>query len=240
MATYSISVTESGLPAGVAWNLSVTSSSGTAGTGGTAATLTVGGLSAGSYTVAVAVSFDGAGTRYVPGPVASSPVTVPTSGPLTVTFSTEYLVSVLASAGGSASPGGSEWLAAGATVALSESPSSGQSFQGWNGTGTDAYTGTTAAPTLTVNGPITETAAFGPAPTTGTANSSGTAFPTLGVALLVVLLVVGAVVGILLGRRMGGGSAAGPGDSPSEPPAESAPDEQIYGSPAVEDVEPPA
>jgi hypothetical protein len=229
--TYALAVTETGLPAGGSWNVSVASTQGTAATGGTASTLTIGGLLAGSYTVTVATSFGGAGVRYVPGSVGTSPVTVPSTGSVTVAFSTEYLLTVVAASGGTASPG-SVWAAPGTPETLSETPSAGQSFEGWNGTGSGSYTGNETGPTVTLNGPVTETAAFGPTPThTTTTNNSGTAFPTLGVGLLVLLLIVGAVVGILLGRRGGGsGTPAEPAEEPSEPPAE----EHIYGSPAPE------
>jgi Divergent InlB B-repeat domain len=225
---YTLSISETGLPSGLSWNVSVTSSAGTLGTGGVGTTLTVGGLSAGSYSVSVATSYGGAGIRFTPGPVASSPVAVPTTGTLTVAFSTQYLPTVVSGSGGTASPG-TGWVASGTTETLSETPGAGESFEGWNGTGTGSYSGTSAAPTVNVTGPVTETAVFWPTPSAPTTSSSGTSFPTLGVVLLVVLLVVGALVGVLLGRQMKGGGSAAPTDPEADATADREASE-IYGS----------
>ncbi|MCI4361870.1 MAG: exo-alpha-sialidase, partial [Thermoplasmata archaeon] len=227
--TYALAITETGLPNGGSWNVSVTSSTGTAATGGIGATLTVGGLLAGSYNVTVSISYGAAGVRYVPGSVGAGPIDVPSTGTAAVAFATEYLLTVVAASGGTASPG-TEWKSAGSAQILSESPSSGQAFEGWNGTGTGSYTGNATAPNVTVSGPVTETAAFGPAPThSSPTNSSGSSFPTLGVGLLVLLLVVGAVVGILLGRR--GGGSASPAEPTEETPGAPA-EETLYGQSA--------
>jgi hypothetical protein len=74
------------------------------------------------------------------------------------------------------------------------------SFVGWQGTGTGSYTGSTASQTVTVQGPITETATFAPVYPVKTTGSSTAGLP-LALGLLVLLVVVGLVVGYALFRR---------------------------------------
>lgn len=226
---YNLTVTASGLPAGVDWNVSV----GPTGASGTTGTLTVLGLSAGQYMITAPTIYVGAGTRYVPTNSAPLSVAVPTVLTATVTFAVQYEVTIGSSAGGTAGPA-SEWVAAGTVVSLTEGANSTDVFVNWTGTGTGAYSGTTGTSSVTVNGPVTEFATFGPAPVTVTApaTTSGSSFPTLGVALLVVLLVVGAVAGLLLGRRSGGRSP--PAEPESAPPSEEAPPETLYGETPAE------
>ncbi|MFI5414784.1 MAG: hypothetical protein ACHQ16_03850, partial [Candidatus Lutacidiplasmatales archaeon] len=221
---YNLTVTASGLPAGVDWNVSV----GATGTSGTGSTLTLTGLSAGQYTVTAPTIYVGTGTRYVPTSSAPISVSLPSANSATVTFAVEYEVTIGSRAGGTAGPS-SEWVAAGTVVALTENANSTDVFLNWTGSGSGAYTGTSGTSSVTVNGPMSEFAAFGPAPITvpGPTTSSGSSFPTLGIVLLAVLLVVGAVAGLLLGRRSRGGSP--PAEPESAPPSEEAPPETMYG-----------
>ncbi|HEV8050528.1 MAG TPA: hypothetical protein VGP88_08040, partial [Thermoplasmata archaeon] len=92
---YNLTVTAAGLPAGVEWNVTT----GATGASGTSAALTILGLAAGNYTIVVPTLYVGAGTRYVPGTIPG-PVTIPSTSALTVTFSTEYELTVVAGAGG--------------------------------------------------------------------------------------------------------------------------------------------
>ncbi|HXQ94841.1 MAG TPA: hypothetical protein VN864_06735, partial [Thermoplasmata archaeon] len=221
--TYNLTVTESGLPAGVLWNVSA----GAFGASGTAGSLTILGLPTGSYTVLVPTLYVGPGTRYVPGAIAG-PVAVPSASGVTVTFSTEYALTVAAGPGGTAGPA-SEWVAPGTSVTLTESANSSQKFLNWTGSGPGAYSGTMASPTFSVTGPVSEVASFGPASSgpTSTGTSSTNNLP-IGIGLLIGLLVVGAIVGVLLGRRASGGGGSG-GTSTPRPEPDDGPKEQIYG-----------
>jgi hypothetical protein len=161
-----------------------------------------------------------------------------------------YLVTISASSGGTAGPT-TVWEAAGGTVTLSAVAASGDQFVNWTGTGTGAYSGTSASTTLTVNGPVSEFATFVPSSslTKGSSGSGGS--DLIAIALLVVLLIVGLVVGLLIARSRppsgGGGPKSEPSDAdttsvpvwtdnsgmtrgpPSAPPPGGAEDESIYG-----------
>lgn len=54
----------------------------------------------------------------------------------------------------------SDWYDSGKQVAISASASSGYKFDKWSGSGSGSYSGTANPATVTVNAPITETAAF--------------------------------------------------------------------------------
>jgi concanavalin A-like lectin/glucanase superfamily protein/List-Bact-rpt repeat protein/flagellar hook capping protein FlgD len=77
----------------------------------------------------------------------------------TATFTTQYSLTMLASGGGSVSPPNA-WYNAGAPVLITATPNTGKSFGGWNGSGSGSYSGTDNPATVTMNGPITETASF--------------------------------------------------------------------------------
>lgn len=210
-ATYALTVTETGLPANTAWN--VTAGTGNASAGGTKPALILTGLN-GSYMLSVATVYAALGTRYVANGSAPVPVTVTANGTASVTFATEYELSVSGGLGGSVSGAGATWEASGASVTLTATPASGYVFVGWNGTGTGSYTGTETSPQITASGPVNETASFAPfVPKSTTASATAGQVPALG--LLVALLVVGLVVGLLVGRRGGGGSRA-PADAEPE------------------------
>lgn len=72
-----------------------------------------------------------------------------------------YLLTVQGGAGGVVAPA-TGYVAAGTAPALSATPNPGYTFGGWTGSGTGSYTGTNPTPQITVNAPITETAAFQP------------------------------------------------------------------------------
>ncbi|HKV90400.1 MAG TPA: hypothetical protein VJQ43_04280, partial [Thermoplasmata archaeon] len=236
-ATYNLSVTSSGVPSGVTWNLTLNSSSVSAGTGGSGGTLSFDRLPAGTYEIHASTVYVGTDTRYVPANGGNVSVTLPAVGPVTIAYTTQYTLTIAAGAGGTAGPP-TQWANAGTTVVLSETPNATTVFDGWTGTGTGSYSGTEAAPSVTLTGPIREAAAFAtPQAPPVRSSSSGSSFPTLGVALLAVLLVVGAVVGLLLGRRGGGG----PPEEPVETPSTEEPPSEIYGgSPPFASGEDPA
>ena len=61
--------------------------------------------------------------------------------------------------GGSVTPG-SGWKNSGMTVSISATPANGYSFGSWTGTGSGSFSGTTNPASITMGGPITETATF--------------------------------------------------------------------------------
>jgi photosystem II stability/assembly factor-like uncharacterized protein len=79
----------------------------------------------------------------------------------TVTFQTQYLLTMQAGAGGSVLPANG-WWNAGASVAISAAADSGFYFQKWSGSGSGAYSGSSNPKTIVLNGPVVETAVFAP------------------------------------------------------------------------------
>jgi hypothetical protein len=83
----------------------------------------------------------------------------------TVTYQHQYLLTVTPnpSAGGTVSPSSGTWYSAGAVAPISASANlPTYTFNGWTGTGTCAYTGTSDPASVAMNCPATETANFGP------------------------------------------------------------------------------
>ncbi len=79
----------------------------------------------------------------------------------TVTFLTQYLVTLVGEGPGTLSPSpGSSWVDAGALLSLSATPIAPALFEGWNGTGAGAASGGATTISVLVGGAITETAAF--------------------------------------------------------------------------------
>jgi hypothetical protein len=64
-----------------------------------------------------------------------------------------------AGTGGTVSPR-SGWKKTGATISISAAPANGYSFSSWTGSGTGSYSGTNNPASITMGGPITETASF--------------------------------------------------------------------------------
>ena len=77
----------------------------------------------------------------------------------TATFKTQYYLTMTAGTGGRVSPA-SGWKNSGATVSISARPARGYSFSNWTGTGTGSYSGPNNPASITMGGPITETATF--------------------------------------------------------------------------------
>ncbi|MCI4323585.1 MAG: hypothetical protein L3K03_06155 [Thermoplasmata archaeon] len=196
--TYALAITETGLPAGTLWSASLP---GGTGVSSTSSTISVSGLN-GTYLVEIPIVGGTAGVRYVPGTANNSePVTGPGAS-LAVVFTTEFLLSVTSSIGGSVSPSGS-WVDNGSSVSLTATASTGNEFEYWNGTGTGSYTGTATSTTLLISGPISEVATFEPVPTPvvpAAAPSNDNGLP-IALGLLLALLVVGLVMGVLIFRR---------------------------------------
>jgi hypothetical protein len=98
---------------------------------------------------------------------AISHIVAPTIGTTyTANFTTQYFLSMAASAGGTLSPS-SDWTNSGTVVQISATPNNGYSFAGWTGSGSGSYSGNNNPASVTMNATITETASFTPNPETG-------------------------------------------------------------------------
>jgi hypothetical protein len=81
----------------------------------------------------------------------------------TANFTTQYYLTISAGAGGSVSPG-SVWTNSGAVMNISATASNGYAFNSWTGSGTMSYSGGNNPASITMNGPITQTASFTTSP----------------------------------------------------------------------------
>ena len=103
-------------------------------------------------------------------------------GPATnyiASFQTQYFLTTAAVGGGVVNPP-SGWQNAGAIVRITATPASGATFAGWAGSGTGSLSGTANPISLTMGGPITETASFTGTPgnrLTVVVNGAGTVSP---------------------------------------------------------------
>jgi len=77
----------------------------------------------------------------------------------TANFNTQYFLTMSHNTGGTTTPA-SGWRNSGATISISATPSSGYHFTNWTGSGTGSYSGTNNPASITMGGPITETATF--------------------------------------------------------------------------------
>ncbi|MCI4357880.1 MAG: hypothetical protein L3J99_02440, partial [Thermoplasmata archaeon] len=222
---YQLSVTETGLPTSASWNATV----GVTGASGTVGTLTLSGLSNGTYTLSVPTVYGSTGTRYVPNQQTvayTSTQTVDGSNlTATVTFTTQYLLTVEVSGNGTVSPG-TGWINSGTAVTLTATPNGtlpGQTpwkFANWTTTTPGVANETTASYSgLTMSGAVTLTASFVPAYVKKTTSNAFTGAP-VAFGLLALLLVVGLVIAYVATRRRASTSGA-----PAEPEAAATPEE---------------
>jgi len=117
-----------------------------------------------SHTIGVASPQATGGSRYTwtswsDGGAQSHSVSPNADITYTASFSTEYLLTMQSSAGGSVSPV-STWRPAGSVIPIHAAADSGYVFAGWTGTGSGSYSGPDSLAFVTLNGPITESASF--------------------------------------------------------------------------------
>ena len=111
-----------------------------------------------------------AGSQYVwsgwsDGLAIAHTVAPTTDSTFTASFTTQYMLTMGAGPGGSVSPG-SGFRDAGVVIPIGATPFLGQLFGRWTGSGTGSYSGFDNLASVTMNGPISETAVFnGPLPT---------------------------------------------------------------------------
>ncbi len=124
-----------------------------------------------SYTC-ISPVYGGTGTQYAATGASGCGASGGASGTFTVgasgtscnlycSYQTQYYLTNQASpsAGGSVSPS-SQWYNSGTQVSISETPNAGYTFTGWTGSGSGSYTGSSSSNTVTMNGPITQTADY--------------------------------------------------------------------------------
>ena len=168
---FNLTIQETSLPIGTWWSVFI----GGVGYSSDLPGIHIGGLypcgsSSGTYSVSVPyVYVNGTSlTRYA---ARSYPGSTCTNGlsSVNITFVPQYYLTLLATAGGTASAtvgsgtnASDNWVQAGASIGLLATPSADYNFAAWVGSGNSSYSGAVAANTLVAAGPITEVATFTP------------------------------------------------------------------------------
>jgi len=154
--TFQATFSQSGIPAGTIWGVTVDGSPYTS----TSFSLTVPGLFG-----TVAYSYNDpvsgvVGIQYDCTSGCSGSVTE-SSPNGAASYTTQYHLTMQANppAGGTISPS-SGWYDTGSPVTISTTANAGYTFSDWTGSGSGSYSGTSPSSPITMNGPITETANF--------------------------------------------------------------------------------
>ena len=155
---FKVTFTESGLPVGTSWWVNLS---------GTKNTSTSSSISFyefnGSYSYAVLSPINGSyGIRYSSSQSSGS-VTI-NGAPLSISipYTTQYYLSIAVSPPGTGNISESSgWYNSQQQVSLQASPNKNFQFISWSGTGSGGYSGTSSLATVTMKGPINETANFG-------------------------------------------------------------------------------
>ncbi len=161
-ATYPVIFTEQGLPAGTNWTATVDGIS-----NGSSGPVIGFNEPNGSYSFVVQSPLGVApGTEYSATPVDGSFLLSGNGTSPSIEFGGEFELDAAPSVAGAGSvnPAGG-WFAAGSSFNLSALAAPGEAFLAWNGTGAGAYSGSANPAEISMLGPITETAEFGPSVT---------------------------------------------------------------------------
>lgn len=160
-ATWNVTLTSSGLPAGMPFTLVVGGVTYTA-----VGTIKVGNYSTGIYNVSAPTIFANTSnsTEFVPTGIASTAglsagvLDLTQNLTLTVSYQTEYLLSLWSTDGGQISgwSSGAYWENASSSVSLTATADTGYLFQGWSGT----VSSTSTSIVVPINGVANETASF--------------------------------------------------------------------------------
>ena len=154
---HNVKFKESGMPTGTSWYVIFNATEETS----TSNNITFY-VPNGSYTYTLQTPVPGStGTRYVVSPSSGN---VSVSGynlSENVSYSIQYYLTIYTSPAGTGTVSQSSgWFSAGSSVNLTAQADSGYVFSSWSGSGTGSYTGTNNPLTLTMSGPISETANF--------------------------------------------------------------------------------
>jgi uncharacterized repeat protein (TIGR02543 family) len=98
-------------------------------------------------------------TKWSDNGAISHAVAPTTNKTYTATFRMQYYLTMVAGTGGTATPA-SGCKNSGTAVPIHATPANGYSFTGWTGSETGSFSGTTNPASITMGGPITETATF--------------------------------------------------------------------------------
>jgi hypothetical protein len=129
------------------------------------------GLAPGSYPISAPTIApnESIGTEYLVTGIASTTLPISTgmidlnaNGTVTVSYATDYLLTINPTVNGTVSPApGAYWEAAGTPVTITATPANATYvFAGWNGTGEGSSNATSASIQVTLAGPVSETAVF--------------------------------------------------------------------------------
>jgi hypothetical protein len=107
----------------------------------------------------------GADTRYVwsdwsDGGAMSHTITPTANSTNTVSFTAQYLLTMAMGVGGNGLSPATGFYDSGSNVLISTTASNGYAFSTWTGSGSGSNSGTNNPASVTMNGPITETASF--------------------------------------------------------------------------------
>lgn len=158
VATYNLTFQErSTLAAGTTWGVELDG----VGYTSSGATLTVPGLVANNYSLRVPTTYSPDGlTRYASTGIVT-PISVPQTTRVPISFSTSFWVEIASGDGGSTSPS-SGWFGSGNSLVLNATARGGYRFLGWNGSGAGSYTGPAPSVQINSDAAISEIAAFAP------------------------------------------------------------------------------
>jgi Divergent InlB B-repeat domain/Beta-galactosidase len=118
-----------------------------------------------SHTIATTSPQNGdTGVRYVwgnwsGGSAISHTVTPAKNTTYTANFTKQYYLTMNHGTGGTVTPT-SGWRSSGTTFSITATPATGYSFKNWSGSGTGSFSGTTNPVSITMDGPLNETAGF--------------------------------------------------------------------------------
>ncbi|MFG1415210.1 MAG: hypothetical protein AAE986_03515 [Thermoplasmataceae archaeon] len=152
-----VTFSESGLPANTVWSVTINGSLHTSSTN--AITIAV---PNGTYAYTVTTPITGSsGTRYADFAPSGSVDVKGVNLTESVSFITQYYLTLSVSPSGSGTVSlTSEWLNASSVVSITAIAQTGYSFSHWNGTGSGSYSGTNNPASVTMNGPVQESAVF--------------------------------------------------------------------------------
>ncbi|MGC2788729.1 MAG: hypothetical protein WA547_01570 [Thermoplasmata archaeon] len=155
--TPTVTFTETGLPAGTEWSVTLGSTLESSRTSSVVFTEANGSYGYSALTPTTVAD----GTRYVASPATGSADVKGSNVTVAISYSPQYALTAVASpvGAGNVSPA-SGWYTSGQKVSIRATPGSGDAFSNWSGQGLGSYTGTSNPAPLTVRGPINETAEF--------------------------------------------------------------------------------
>ncbi|MDE1822363.1 MAG: hypothetical protein KGI98_16110 [Euryarchaeota archaeon] len=164
VAVVPVTFLESGLPTGTSWSVILNGVAASATGQNITFNVTAGTY---SYTILTPIA-GGAGVQYVvTSPAAAGAITVSWHQTQSVTYTTQYQLTMVASpaGAGTVSPTSGGWYNAGSGVTLTAVAAGGYAFASWSCVGTGCYAGTNDPASFTISAATTETANFASVPT---------------------------------------------------------------------------